>query len=315
MKRTFLYGTLLLTLVLFASFSFILLKTFTKETLTALLSIKKRYVLLSAFFILLYHTFDNLRLYILSRAVGLKYPFGYGYSMSFINTFGATVTPAHAGGEFAAFYMLLRKGASVHKVMSIVTMKTISGAIFFLLALPFLIHQLINHPSYILPVAQILGGVFLLTAILYYGGSYLFKKNAKRPSLRKVKDTLKKYVYYLRIFGYKRKTHFLLATLSSILLYLSFLMIAPSLAKAFGSEDSFTEIFFSQLSLLYAIFVSPTPGGSGVGEIGGLVVFSGFLEGYQVGVFVLLWRLISQYISAFVGGVLFLFYILKDLKR
>ncbi len=315
MKRTFLYGTLLLTILLLVSFGFVILKTFTKETLTALLSIKKRYVLLSLLFIFLYHTFDNIRLYILSRAVGLKYSFGYGYSMSFINTFGATVTPAHAGGEFAAFYMLLRKGASVHKVMSIVTMKTISGAMFFILALPLLIHQLVNNPAYILPVLEILGVVFLLTALLYYGGSYVLKKNVKKPSFRKVKDTLRKYVYYLRIFGYKRRTHFLLATLSSILLYISFLMIAPSLAKAFGSEESFMEIFFSQLSLLYAIFVSPTPGGSGVGEIGGLVVFSGFLEGYQVGVFVVLWRLISQYISALVGGVLFLFYILQDLKR
>jgi len=62
------------------------------------MGLKKRYLLLSALFLFLYHTFDNIRLFLLSRAVGLKYSFRYGYSMSLINTFGATVTPAHAGG-------------------------------------------------------------------------------------------------------------------------------------------------------------------------------------------------------------------------
>jgi len=90
-------------------------------------------------------------------------------------------------------------------------------------------------------------------------------------------------------------------------------MIGPFLLLAFGSAN-FTEAFRAQIGLLYAIFVSPTPGGSGVGEIGGLMVFSGFLEAHQVGAFVILWRLISQYISALLGGVLFVLYLLKDLK-
>ena len=313
MKRTFIYGTIILVLILLASFSFILLKTFTKDTLSAVLSMKKRYLLLSALFLFLYHTFDNIRLYLLSRAVGLKYSFKYGYSMSLINTFGATVTPAHAGGELAAIYMLLRKGASVHKVMSIVTMKTISGITFFVVALPFLIHQFVNNPQFVKPVLELLILVFVGAGILYVALNYLIKKNAGKPSIRKLRDTLRKYFYYLKIFGYKRKTYFLLASLSSILLYLSFLMIAPALLLAFGSTQ-IVEVLKAQLGLLYAIFVSPTPGGSGVGEIGGLMVFSGFLEAHQAGAFVIIWRLVSQYISALVGGVLFVLYLLKDLR-
>ncbi len=313
MKRTFIYGTIILVLILLLSFSFVLLKTFTKETLSAVLGMKKRYLLLSAVFLFLYHTFDNIRLYLLSRAVGLKYSFKYGYSMSLINTFGATVTPAHAGGELAAIYMLLRKGASVHKVMSIVTMKTISGITFFIVALPFLIHQFVNNPQFIKPVLELLFIVFAGAGILYAAVNYLIKKNARKPSIRKLKDTLRKYFYYLKIFGYKRKTYFLLASLSSILLYLSFLMIAPLLILAFGNAN-IIEVLKAQLGLLYAIFVSPTPGGSGVGEIGGLMVFSGFLEAHQAGAFVIIWRLVSQYISALVGGVLFVLYLVKDLR-
>ncbi len=314
MKKTFIYGTLILALILLLTFTFIFLKTFSKETLSSVLGLKKRYLILSGLFLFLYHTFDNIRLYILSRAVGLRYSLRYGYTMSFINTFGATVTPAHAGGELAAVYMLLRRGSSVHKVMSIVTMKTVSGIVFFIIALPFLVHQFISNPRLVKPVAEILAVVLIGTILLYTTINYLLRKNAGKPSLRRLRETLKKYFYYLQIFGYKRKTYFLLASLSSILLYLSFMMIAPSLAKAFGSDEPFFELFKAQLGLLYAIFISPTPGGSGVGELGALAVFSGFLEAHQIGAFVILWRLISQYASAAVGGVLFILYLLKDLR-
>ncbi|MDQ7081753.1 MAG: flippase-like domain-containing protein [Aquificota bacterium] len=128
-----------------------LLKTFTKETFSILMNLKKRYLLLSIFFLFLYHTFDNLRLFILSRAVGVNYSFFYGYIMSFVNTFGATVTPAHVGGELAAVYMLMRKGVSAHKVMSIVTMKAVSGAIFFLIGLPSSFWHLYENPEQVLP--------------------------------------------------------------------------------------------------------------------------------------------------------------------
>ncbi len=314
MRKTFIYGTLLLVSVLLISFMYIFFKTFTKETVSVIFNLKKRYLLLSLFLIFLYHTFDNIRLYLLSRAVNLKYSFLYGYVMSFVNTFGATVTPAHVGGELAAVYMLLRKKASVHKVMSIVTMKTLSGLSFFVLGFPFLIWHFYTRPDLILPVVKVFVAVVGAFGIGYLIINYVFKKNRQRRSVRKFKDTLKKYALYLQIFGYKRKGYLIGSILSSVALYLCFLLIAPALAKAFGKEEGFWEMFTSQLSLLYAIFVSPTPGGSGVGEIGGLAVFATFMEPFELGVFVILWRLISQYLSALIGGVLFTICLIKDLR-
>ncbi len=315
MKRTFIYGTLILVLILFASFSYIFFKTFTKETVQVLFNLKRRYLFLTFFFLFLYHTFDNLRLFILSRAVNLRYSLLYGYIMSFVNTFGATVTPAHVGGEFAAVYMLLRKGASVHKVMSIVTMKALSGSVFFLLGLPALLWHLQKNPSQIIPVLEILVAVLLISGLVYLGVNIFLKKNHDRPLVSRLRKGLRRYAYYLKIFGYKRKGYFISSVLSSIALYVCFLLIAPALAKAFGKEESFFDLFASQISLLYAIFISPTPGGSGVGEIGGLAIFAPFLEPFELGVFVILWRLISQYLSALIGGFLFALCLLKDLRN
>ncbi len=315
MRRTFTYGTLLLVFILLLSFSYIFFKTFTKETFSILMNLKKRYLLLSLFFLFLYHTFDNLRLFILSRAVGVNYSFLYGYIMSLVNTFGATVTPAHVGGELAAVYMLLRKGVSVHKVMSIVTMKAISGAVFFLLGLPFFIWHLYKNPEQVLPVLEIFVAVVLVFGVSYYGVKLLMRKNRNKPSVGKVRETFRRYVNYLKIFGYKRKSYFLASVGSSILLYISFLFIAPALAKSFGKGEGFLEMFVAQISLIYVIFVSPTPGGSGVGELGGLALFASFMEPFELGAFVILWRIVSQYMSALIGGILFAICLIKDLRR
>ncbi len=314
MRRTFIYGTLLLVAILLTSLSYIFLKTFSKETFSVLANLKRKYLLLSFFFVFLYHTFDNLRLYFLSRAVKLRYSLGYGYIMSFVNTFGATVTPAHVGGELAAVYMLMRKGASVHKVMSIVTMKTISGLAFFLLALPLLFIHFKNNPDQMLALLEIFLAVVLLFGALYLLGRFIFKKNAGRGSIRRIRETLKRYYFYLKIFGLKRKGYLLASVLSSVALYVCFLLIGPFLAKAFGKDGSVVDMFLSQIGLLYAIFASPTPGGSGVGEIGGLAVFAGFFEPFELGIFVILWRFISQYISAFIGGILFALCLIRDLR-
>ncbi|MDQ7082138.1 MAG: flippase-like domain-containing protein [Aquificota bacterium] len=315
MRKTFLYGTLILVLVLVLSFLYIALKTFSKETVQSVLSLKRRYLLLSLFLLFLYHTFDNLRLFFLSRAVGLRYSLLYGYVMSFVNTFGATVTPAHIGGEAAAVYMLLRKGASLHKVMSIVTMKAVSGGVFFLLCLPLFVYYLHEHPAEAVRVLKVLGAVLFVSVSVYFAFDLLVRRNLRRADLRKFRESLKRYVNYLRIFGYKRKGYLFLSILSSLLLYACFLLFAPVLVLSFGAEADFVKLVFDQIVLLYALFISPTPGGSGVGEIGGLAVFRGHLQPYEIGVFVILWRVISQYMSAFIGGVLFLVCLLKDLRR
>jgi uncharacterized protein (TIRG00374 family) len=315
MRRTFLYGTFVLVLILVLSFSYIALKTFSKETLQSLLSLKRRYILLSLFILFLYHTFDNLRLFFLSRAVGLRYSLLYGYIMSLVNTFGATVTPAHLGGEIASVYMLLRKGASIHKVMSIVTMKAVSGGAFFLLCLPVFLFYLYRHPSEALRVVKVIGSLLVLTGFAYLVFNLLVRRNLRGDAIGRFRGALKRYLNYLRIFSYKRKGYLLLSVVSSLGLYLSFLLIAPALILAFGSEVDLTRVLLDQVVLLYALFVSPTPGGSGVGEIGGLTIFGSYLQTYEIGLFVILWRTVSQYLSAAVGGLLFLLCLLKDLRR
>ena len=317
MVKALIRGSIFFVLILLLSLSYISFSSFNLDTLRVLQNINKKYLLLSLFFVFLVHTFDNLRLYVISRAMGVKYSLLYGYVISLINTFGATITPAHVGGEGTTVYMLARKGVNAYKIACIVTLKTLTGAAFFILFLPLFIYQIFQEPQNAIK----LFGIIIIFSLLVFMLFKIFRKGVAssgvkgRDWFRKIKSSFKRYLVYLRLFYREKKKEFLLATLFGILLYLSFFTVGIFLLKAFNEKISFLKAFYQQISLVYAIFVSPTPGGSGVGELGGMMVFGNFLSKAELGVFVVLWRTISQYMSAFVGGIIFLICLVKDLKN
>ncbi|WP_333785159.1 flippase-like domain-containing protein [Thermocrinis sp.] len=315
MLRSFLYGVFLTLIILAFSFIYVIKKTLSKDLFEVFLSLDKRFVFFSLFSMFLYHTFDNLRLFILSRAMNLRYPFLYGYVVSFINTFGATITPAHVGGEMMSLYTLSRKGARFHKVMSIVTMKTLTGTVFFVLFFPFVAYYIYDNPTVSVKLLIILA-VFGLSSLLFYivGRTFFNKAEKKSGLMLRIRYAFNRFLVATKLFLRKKKVYLILSTIMSVLLYISFVLSGVYLIKAFEQSISFYEAFYAQVVLLYAIFFSPTPGGSGVGELGGVEVFSSFLSLSAVGGFVILWRFITQYISAIVGGVLFFFLFIKDSK-
>ncbi|SHK26655.1 flippase-like domain-containing protein [Thermocrinis minervae] len=312
--RSLIYWFMITLLLVFGSMFYIIKKYFTKDAIDLLLHANRKYLILSLLALAMYHTFDNLRLFVLSRAVGLKYNFGYGYVISLINTFGATITPAHVGGEFISFYTLMRKGGKLHKVMSVVTMKTLSGLSFFLLALPFAGYSLAQNPKKAVELLSLLALAFFLTGVAYLILRYFLKKKSESSSLKsKLKYTLKRYAVFMRIYLRDRKISLFLSVVSSVLLYISFLSIGSFLVLAFNEDVSFWEVLYTQLGLVYAIFMSPTPGGSGVGEVGALSVFASFVDPEVLGLFAILWRFISQYLSATLGGLFLVLLAWKDL--
>ncbi|MFN3814357.1 MAG: flippase-like domain-containing protein [Aquificaceae bacterium] len=316
MYKSMLYGSILTAIIIALSAVYIFKRTFTREIIGIFLLAEKRYLLLALFSMFLYHTFDNVRLFVLSRAMGLKYSFFYGYMVSLINTFGATVTPAHMGGEFVSLYTLMRRGGQLHKVMSIVTMKTLTGISFFIVAMPLTFYTLIKNPSQARDLFLLLGIALTAAGALYMGLRSFLRRNSEKGKLsNRIKNTLRRYIVTMRMFLRDKKKYIFCAVVSSVLLYISFLAVGTFLVKAFNPEANSYKVFVNQLFLVYALFVSPTPGGSGVGELGALSVFSPFLSPVEVGVFALLWRFTSQYLSALIGSVLLSILLFVDSKK
>ncbi len=309
-------AVVLFTFVAGLSIFYVVYKTFNKYTIDIIYKLNIRYILFALFLSFLYQTFDVLRLLTLSKALNVRYPMSYGYMTSFINTFAATVTPLHIGGELASVYMLKRRGTHLHKTMSIVTMKTLSGMFFFVVAFPVTAYYLYQKPELGVDVLKIFVISVGLGLLIYTGAKVFFKSNILSPKRKlNIKYTLRKYVATLRIFLRVKKSSVFLAFFYSSMLYITFLLIAPVLIRAFGKNVDIPSTMLRQLGLLYGIYMSPTPGGAGVGEIGGLDVFRHYLSTYELGLFVILWRFVSQYLSAFIGWILFQIILIKDNEK
>lgn len=317
MHRSIFYGIIITLLFIFISLIYIVKKSLTREFISFIFHMEKKYFMLSLLSMFLYHTFDNVRLFVLSRAMNIRYSFLYGYVISFINTFGATITPAHMGGEFMSIYTISRKGGKLHKVISVVTMKTLTGATFFIIALPYLLYHLYENPSHSLRILMVFAFFLILGILLYILLKFFSKRKIAENSkiTQKIKYTFKRYLVVSKIFLRDKKVSLVIASISSILLYLCFLASGAFLVKGLNEGANFLTLIEHQLTLLYAIFLSPTPGGSGVGEVGALYAFDVFLDVGFLGGFSLLWRFITQYFSAIIGGICLFILLLKDSKR
>lgn len=308
------WGSLLTSL--FVIFSFILLIwKFTPTTdWSYIFHLDYRYIALAFLLIALYHTFDMLRLKTIAEGYNIKYSYGYAYATSLVATFGATITPAHIGGELIIFYMLKRLGVRTSKIWGTILFKTVSGMSFFILALPVFIYYLYSHPK-VIGKLMLLAVIFLTFSLISYPLVKMFRKLEHNRKQRKLIRTLKLYCLAILYFWKYHKWLFIKACIYSILLYLTFLSFAPVLLKAFHVNLPIVKIYMMELPLVYAIFTSPSPGGSGVGELGAAAIFQDLIAPSVIGLFVILWRFFSQYFSAILGGLIFSLYVLRDWKK
>ncbi len=318
MYKNILYGLLLTIFIIFLSFFYLISKNIPENFYQIFHILDKKYILLSLMFLFFFHTFDNLRVFVISRALGLKYSFFYGYVVSFVSTFGATVTPAHLGGEFLPLYTLKRIGGDFHEIMSIITLKGFSGLFFYIIFFPFTIHVLINNPKETKDLLVLLGVILLISLLVYILWTIVFKKRESiftKEQLIKIKYTVFRYLILCKNFLKTKKKYFFLSLILSLLMYFSYICIGIFLVKAFNSSGSVKDLFLDQLPLIYAIFMSPTPGGSGVGELGAIPIFGSFVPKNWIGIFAIMWRILSQYLGAFIGGIIFLILTWKDIKQ
>lgn len=313
--KNMLYCIFITIVIIFLSFLYLLWKGASFNFKQVFYILNKKYLIISGLFLFLYHTFDNLRVFIVARSLGINYSFLYGYAVSLINTFGATITPAHLGGEMLPFYTLRRVRAKTFKIMSVITIKALSGFIFFVVFFPITVTHLIKNPKEALEFLIVIGSIIVMFGLcFFFYRIFIHNKNRSYKSWkRKIKFNLLKYFVVCRNFFRTRKFLFFITVCMSLFMYLSFIAIGIFLVLAFNGNIEVLNGLVVQLPLVYAIFISPTPGGSGVGEIGALLIFEKYISSGLIGSFAIIWRFLTQYISAIFGGFLFIGFTFKDI--
>jgi len=86
--------------------------------------------------------------------------------------------------------------------------------------------------------------------------------------------------------------------------WLCLFSIAPVILLGLGKPVPYFQAVIWQFVIQMIIVYLPLPGGSGAAELGLASLFVYFVPPSVLGIFVLVWRLLTYYVSLFFGGLI-----------
>jgi len=281
------------------------------------------YLLFSFLFWIVHIFLDSFRVTLLSQGVTGKW-ISLRTSAEIILTgaFLAAVTPFQTGGLPVQLYLLKKEGVSYGKGILIILLRAIFYALMMIIVLPFLFpflikqydatsirilskYSLIVYPVIVFIIALVLIRPNIIKRVLYklaFIGGKRRKKTIKliHRLFKEIKEMKDGFWYFVR----QKKWHSIASFFLTFIAYIPYFFIAPLLLKGMGVDVSFIRIAFLQLVVILFTFFSPTPGATGVSEGVFAIMFLGIVGKGLLGVFTILWRFFTFYLSSLVGGII-----------
>ncbi len=299
--------------------------TVDKGTYRAMGKMVPLFLLLSLFLALLHLYLDFLRLQVLSWALGRFISLKSSIEFTMGGLFLGAVTPFQSGGIPLQVYVLRREGFSIGEGTAIILFRAILALGVVVVALPGIIYyyQVISSAQALKSILNYLFFFYLFALIalmlilyrtehvrrgLHRFGDFLRRKHiirSDRPRkavdriLDEVENFKKSIVLFFRSGKWKTLLSFVLTLISMGIYFL----IAPCLLYGLGVQVPIIKAAILQLVLTYLLVFIPTPGASGVAELGGFSLFALICPKELLGVYVLLWRFFTFYISVIIGGL------------
>lgn len=311
--------------------------TIRPETIDYLLSgqLKYEYFIAAILLNIIYWCIWGIRLKVLSSAIDKTVDISYLESIKIIisNLFLAGITPSSAGGEPVRIHLLHRKGMSMGGATATVISERLFDAVFVLICVPFAFFVFKD----IIDVDAIKIGLyvgitsFVAVTLLFL---YAIKNPEKLKSLliflaRKTKrifriKTRKHEAHVIKrivtevdnfhqsmtYFRKENKKGFFLAGALTILFWSSGFIIPSFILMGLGLNPFYIESYSAQVLLLIIVVMPTTPGSSGVAEAGGAFLYAPLINQSLLGIFILLFRLVTYYMGLLVGAI-FLYKIFK----
>jgi hypothetical protein len=272
------------------------------------------------------------RLRVLSHALdpNIHISLWEGTRIVIANLFLANITPALAGGEPLRIYLLKEDGMSVGCATAAILGERLIDALCILILVPFaflIFYGRIDNPA--LAIGLVIGVIFfVLFCLLFFYAlknperikRWLVRISARLARMRKKhtddaqSDRLISFISR-EVDSFHDSMHFFIGEGKRAFLYVSLLTVAfwavgfmiPSmLLMGLGLPPHFIESYAAQLLLLVIIMMPTTPGSSGIAEVsvsGLYSVIIGSSYGYLLGVFVLLFRLITYHMNLIAGAI------------
>ncbi len=304
-KKIIGWGIFILILIGIIFFYF----TLSKKGLRVLIRVNPCYLFILFVLWFLYILFDSVKFSILSHIGENRISVKTAFETIVIGIFLAAITPFQMSGLPVQIYYLYRKNINVGEATSYILLRgmvTFTGIL--TLALPY---------SYIFrnTFQGIMRGIYLyaifvismisLVYLLVIFAPNILKKIIKGKSFE---EFMILRLVLLNALEKRGKRRYLLYAFLSTLLSLAFLGLIPYMVQIAIGIRKFTlfESIGYQMIVVSSLLFSPTPGGSGIAETAGSFIFLGNLSSVYVFPFIVLWRFFTFYLSAIIGGLIFI---------
>ena len=308
----------------FGGNAIVLLKTVDKQTIDTILDANKLYLLAAFLLVLLSWAWDTVRFCALARAANEKVSLKLGLVLTWLHYFGCAVTPMQSGGGPFQVYVLYKRGIPIGKGIAITMIRTMLTVLLLSIIVPlslFIDSSILDQSMFIKGiVGYVFVVIFLTWAFIAFtiirpdllkkvGQGFtiwlkrfrIIKKESVLPWSRWISRETDNYSMNIKLSFSSGKWSFIFAVICSGLHLLTIFSVLPCLMLAMGLPFSFTQTILTQAIFMFVLYFIPTPGASGVAEIGGAAIFTNLMAENMAGIMAITWRFFTEYLSIFMG--------------
>ncbi len=327
----------LLTAVSLTTATLVLISLFTmgREIPSAISRLSPFYLLLATALSLGRWFWSALRMRILVRSVGGDIPFPRLVKTVYGGYFTGMVTPWRAGGVTGEAVFLYIYGMGAGEAAAVVSFGACVSTLLLMLIFPLAIWLAQEHFRLSFTVrgflfsALALGLLFLVLVLfsllhpqaavdrvlLRISPPFLRRREGYRRFLARLGREVRSFSSSLRRMAFLGPRGLAAVTALTLLFWLTGFLAVPLALVGLGHGDFFWKSVLAQLVVQILMPFIPTPGGSGLGELGFLYVYSRILpDAGLAGLLTLIWRFVDFYLGILAGGAAFIL-VLRDAGR
>ncbi len=269
---------------------------------------------------------DALKFKLLTRAAGERIKYSLALELTWINYFGAAITPMQSGGGPFQMYILYKNGISVGTSVAITLVRTFLTMLLLGLTIPFSFALHADLPQLGWGMRGFVSYVIVFSLAVWCGVVLSIARPAlikrwcwrlinllKRLGVfgqarvsrmfRRVSLEIDSYNQNVRSFITTGKGYFVLGTLAAFFQMVVQLSVMPCMIWAMGMPVMYVECLLVQALFLFLLYFIPTPGGSGAAEGGAALIFSIFVPWSVAGMMGVAWRLLTEYTGIALGSL------------
>lgn len=248
------------------------------------------------------------------------------------NLFLANITPSMAGGEPVRIYLLNKDGLSVGCATAVVLGERLLDAIFLMICFPFaffVFRTKINTGALSIGLTIALAVFVVVVGLFIYAlknpekiksfvlflnkklGRFSRKNQIESKIVERINEEVDNFHESMVCFLSHKKMDFIKACFFTASFWILGWMVPVLILMGLGLQPHLIESCAAQILLIIIVMMPTTPGSAGVTEGGAAALYSVFISPHLIGIFILLFRLITYHMGLIVG-VIFQYRIFKS---